>query len=185
MIMSLIVVTVKPLSEGVEVDISGLGPSQPKKARKEKRPTAKRSGRFRKGWNLPRFIAASTKGDKFAYCQLCSKNFMVSHSGFSDIRCHCEGLQHTERYKESPKNANITSLLSSSLTSKVMSAEVMMAVWIKIQITDPGEVKYKHLSTLALQLLTSNTDSIFSLVRRIPVINVYYNSIITYWLPLQ
>ena len=36
------------LSEDVEVDISGLGPSQPKKARKEKRPTAKGSGRFRK-----------------------------------------------------------------------------------------------------------------------------------------
>ena len=89
MIMSVIVVTVKHHSQKVwnEVDISGLGPCQPKKARKEKRPTAKGSGRFRKGWNLPRFIAASTKGDKFAYCQLCSKNFMVmvSHSGFSDI----------------------------------------------------------------------------------------------------
>ena len=36
------------LSEGVEVDISGLGPSQLKKARKEKKPTAKGSGRFRK-----------------------------------------------------------------------------------------------------------------------------------------
>ena len=46
-----------------------------------------------------------------------------------------------------------------------------MAVWIRIQIT-MGEVKYKHLSTLALQLLsipTSNADSegVFSLVRRI------------------
>ena len=117
-------------SEDVEVDISGLGPSQSKKAREEKRPKAKGSGRFRKSWNLPRFITASTKGDKFAYCQLCSKNFMVSHSGFSDIRRHCEGLQHTERYKESQKSVNITSLLNSSLTSKVISAEVMMAQFI-------------------------------------------------------
>ena len=81
------------LSEGVEVDISGLGPSQPKKARKEKRATAKGS--------------ASTKEDKFAYYQVCSKNFMVSQSGFSDIRHHCEGLQHTTK---SPKKV-LTSLV--------------------------------------------------------------------------
>lgn len=108
-----------------------LGPSQAKKARTDEK--LKGTGRFKKSWNLPKFITASTKGNKHAYCQLCSRDFMVSHCGFRDIKRHCEGLLHQQRLDESNKSANITHLLrepSSSQALKVISAEVIMAQFI-------------------------------------------------------
>ena len=52
----------------------GSGPSQSKKARIDGQ--SKGTGRFKKSWNLPKFITASTKGNRFAYCKL-----LVSHCG--------------------------------------------------------------------------------------------------------
>ena len=102
--------------------------SEPKKARRDLKSTG--TGRFKRSWNLPKFITESTKGKTFAYCQLCLKDFMVSHSGFSDIRRHCESMLHKRRYNESQRNSSIATILRRSQASKVVSAEVMMAQFI-------------------------------------------------------
>ena len=38
--------------------------------------------RFKRSWKLPPHITASKRGLKYAYCQLCSSNFDISHGGF-------------------------------------------------------------------------------------------------------
>ena len=35
---------------------------------------------------------ASKQGSKYAYCKLCSSNFVVSYGRFNDIKRHVEGL---------------------------------------------------------------------------------------------
>ena len=45
------------------------------------------SGKYRKSWNIP-FIVASTKGEKYAHCKLCSRDFSVSHGGQNDAKRH-------------------------------------------------------------------------------------------------
>ena len=44
------------------------------------------TGRFKRSWKLPPYIAGSKRGTKYAYCKLCSSNFDISHGGFNDIK---------------------------------------------------------------------------------------------------
>ena len=58
----------------------------------KKRKTS--GGKFKHSWNLPKFISSSSKGARYAYCQLCAKHFTVSHGGINDIKRHVEGAVH-------------------------------------------------------------------------------------------
>ena len=90
------------------------GLSQAKKARVER---SGGTGRFMKSWKLPKFITASSKGNKHAYCQLCSKHFSVAYCGFRDIQHHCEGMLHQERMSESSKNVSLSNMLPGKSSS--------------------------------------------------------------------
>ena len=46
------------------------------------------SGKFKKSWNIP-FLVPSTKGEKFTYCRLCSRDVSVAHGGLNDAKRHC------------------------------------------------------------------------------------------------
>ena len=56
-------------------------------------------GKFKHSWNLPKFISSSSKGARYAYCQLCAKHFTVSHGGINDIKRHVEGAVHQQKYR--------------------------------------------------------------------------------------
>ena len=60
---------------------------RPRIARGPSRKLSGRSGRFKKSWNIP-YIVASTKGDKYAYCRPCNRNFSVAHGGHNDAKRH-------------------------------------------------------------------------------------------------
>ena len=47
--------------------------------------TSKSGGKFRCSLRLP-FILTNTKGEKFAYCILCSHDFSVTHGGHNDVK---------------------------------------------------------------------------------------------------
>ena len=51
-------------------------------ASKKRKP----SGMFKTTWKLPKFITCSDKGNRFAFCKLCSSHFGVSHGGINDVR---------------------------------------------------------------------------------------------------
>ena len=92
------------------------------------------TGRFKKSWKFP-FINASTRGRRFSYCKLCNSHFSVAHGGVNDVKRHCQGPGHLRKHSESERNASIAkffeeSSVAHSLTSKVTSAEVMMARFI-------------------------------------------------------
>ena len=92
------------------------------------------SGKHRKSWNIP-FIVASTKGEKYAHCKFCSCDFSVSHSGHNDAKRHCDSAGHQKKHSELQSNTSITSFFgesSVSHSSKVISAEVMMAQFIAL-----------------------------------------------------
>ena len=92
------------------------------------------SGKYRKSWNIP-FIVASTKGEKFAHCKLCSRDFSVSHGGHNDAKRHCDSAVHRKKHSELQSNTSITSFFGESSLShstKVISAEVMMAPFIAL-----------------------------------------------------
>ena len=84
--------------------------------KRSKSAPRERSGRFKKSWNLP-FIVASAKGDKFAYCSLCSRDFSVIHGGRNDAQRHCETLGHQRKFSESQSNSSIRSFVGESSTS--------------------------------------------------------------------
>ena len=82
------------------------------------------SGKYRKSWNIP-FIVASTKGEKFAHCKLCSRDFSVSHGGHNDAKRHCDSAAHHKKHSELQSNTSITSFFgesSVSHTTKVISS---------------------------------------------------------------
>ena len=92
------------------------------------------SGKYRKSWNI-QFIVASTKGEKFAHCKLCSRDFSVSHGGHNDAKRHCDSAVHQKKHSELQSNTSITSFFGESSLShstKVISAEVMMAQFIAL-----------------------------------------------------
>ena len=72
---------------------SGEGPGSP--VRKKTKLVAG-GGMFRSSWDLPPYIAESTKGEKFAFCKLCNSHFSVSHGGFNDITHHMNCLAHVQ-----------------------------------------------------------------------------------------
>jgi hypothetical protein len=52
-------------------------------------------GKFKTSWRLPEGITASTnKGDQYAYCKLCNRDFSVAHGGFNDVTWHIKGPVH-------------------------------------------------------------------------------------------
>ena len=51
------------------------------------------TGRFKRSWKLPPYITSNKRESKYAYCKLCSSNFVIG--GFNDINYHVEGLRHT------------------------------------------------------------------------------------------
>ena len=85
-------------------------------------------GKFKTSWKLPPYVTQSTRGDKYAYCKLCSSHFSVSHGGYNDVTRH-GGATHQQRFKESKQNSSIEEFFvtpSSAHASKVISAEVTM-----------------------------------------------------------
>ena len=100
-----------------------------------KRPRLSRSktgGKFKKSWDIP-FLAPSKKGEKFAYCTLCSRDFSVAHGGLNDAKRHCDSSGHQNKYSECQSNSSLYFRESSvSHNSKVLSAEVMMAQFIAL-----------------------------------------------------
>ena len=100
-----------------------------------KRPRLSRSsGKFKKSWNIP-FLTPSKKGEKYTYCSLCSRDFSVAHGGLNDAKRHCESSGHQKKYSEYQSNSSITTYFgesSLSHSSKVISAEVMMAQFIAL-----------------------------------------------------
>ena len=101
-------------------------------ASKKRKP----SGMFKTTWKLPKFITCSDKGNRFAFCKLCSSHFGVSHGGINDVKRHIEGSKHKDKFLESQKSASISNYFGEcqqpSLihTQKVMSAELMMCQFI-------------------------------------------------------
>ena len=86
------------------------------------------SGRFK---NAP-FIVASSKAEYFAYFRLCSPDFSVAHGGHMtlNITVKARGIN-----SDSQSNSTMTRFLgesSMSHSSKVISAEVMMAQFIAL-----------------------------------------------------
>ena len=67
------------------------GPPVPKKRKSI-------TGKFKHSWNLPPYICESSKGSMFAYCQLCSSHFTVSHGGLNDVKRHIDGSGHQQRF---------------------------------------------------------------------------------------
>ena len=98
-------------------------------------PPAKRKkpARFMSTWTLPPGITASTRGPSFAYCRLCQDHFSVAHGGFNDVTRHVQGKGHAKRFKDTDTSRTIQSFVgqsSTSLSSKVMQAEVVMCNFI-------------------------------------------------------
>ena len=106
------------------------GSSSSSAAKKKCQPT----GKFKSSWKLPEGITASSKGDRYAYCKLCSSHFGVAHGGLNDLSRHIKGPFHLQRLKDSQSTRGLTSMLgqSSSLSHarKVMTAEVIMCNFI-------------------------------------------------------
>ena len=103
-----------------------------------KRPCLFRSktcgGRFKKSWDIP-FLEPSKKGEKFAYCTLCSRDFSVAHGGLNDATHHCESSGHQKKYSEFKSNSSLTTYFresSQSHKSRVLAAEVMMAQFVAL-----------------------------------------------------
>ena len=95
------------------------------------------TGRFKRSWKLPPYIAGSKRGTKYAYCKLCSSNFDISHGGFNDIKRHVEGVRHTQRLSQSSSSSPITdfygmSAVTQSHSRNVISAELMMCQFIAL-----------------------------------------------------
>ena len=97
---------------------------------------------------------ASSKGEKFAYCRLCSRDFSVVHGGHHDAKRPCESSGHHGKYSESQYNSTITSSWgesSMSHSSKVISAEVMMAQFVALHnlpFQAAGHLSDLHVSRL-------------------------------------
>lgn len=52
------------------------------------------------------FVTASQKGSSFAYCNVCSKDFKISHGGKNDITEHASSANHKSNsriMKSTPK----------------------------------------------------------------------------------
>ena len=43
-------------------------------------------GKFKHNWTLPTHISSSSKGSRFAYCELCAKHLTVFHGGMNESR---------------------------------------------------------------------------------------------------
>ena len=111
---------------------SGEGPESPV-TKKRRTSAVTGGGKFRWTWELPPYIAESTKGEKFAFCKLCNSHFSVSHGGFHDITRHTNGLAHGQRLKDAQGTTSIASAFSQShadTSAKVISAEIMMSQFI-------------------------------------------------------
>ena len=95
---------------------------------RKKRKIVTGGGKFKSSWELPPYIAESRKGEKFAFCKLCSSHFSVSHGGFNDVTRHTTGLVHGQRLKEAQGTTSIASVFPQShvdTSAKVISAEIM------------------------------------------------------------
>ena len=94
--------------------------------------------KFKPSWILPKFVSSSTKGARYAYCQLCAKHFTVSHGGINYIKRHVEGAVHQQKYKDSQSCASISSLFGGNQqqrlihASNVLSAEIKMTQFIAV-----------------------------------------------------
>ena len=119
-------------SSSTSATSSGEGSGSPvRKKRKSAMVTG--GGKFRSGWELPPYIAESTKGEKFAFCKLCSSHFIVSHGGFNDVTRHTNVLPHGQRLKDAQGTTSIASAFSrghADTSAKVISAEIMMSQFI-------------------------------------------------------
>ena len=98
--------------------------------------SGKSAGRFKHNWSLPRHIASSSKGCRFAYCRLCDKHSTVSHGGFNDAKRHVNGAVHQRRIRSTQGSDDISNLLTKSQehslihSANVTSAEIMMVKFI-------------------------------------------------------
>ena len=89
----------------------------------------KLSGKFKRSWKVP-YISSSKKGDKFAHCTLCLRDFSVSHGGINDVMRHCQSRGHVNRYSDCQSNSTLSSFVTTtnpSHQSEVIAAEVMMS----------------------------------------------------------
>ena len=135
---------VPPLLQGRENRILETSPSggsecsslATKRKRTSPRESGKSAGRFKHNWSLPRHIASSYKGCRFAYCRLCDKHFTVSHGGFNDVKRHVNGAVHQRRIRSTQGSDDISNLLTKSQghslihSANVTSAEIMMVKFI-------------------------------------------------------
>ena len=125
-------------SEDFESSALGNTDSECPPAKKKAKTVTQSSShaKFKPSWKLPLYITSSSKGNKYAYCKLCSSHFTVSHGGFNDLKRHVDGAGHQQRLKDSQKNASISTFFgearepSLAHASKVMSAELMMTQFI-------------------------------------------------------
>ena len=107
----------------------------PKKQKSISKKSAGKSkaAKFQTHWSLPPHIASSSKGNTYAYCQLCSSHFSVSHGGYNDVTRHVSGSLHQQRLKDSSQTASISSFFRKDApahTQAVTSAEVRMVQFI-------------------------------------------------------
>ena len=107
-----------------------------KRRRRSPKKSAKSAGRFKHNWSLPRHIASSSKGCRFAYCRLCDKHFPISHGGFNDVKRHVNRTVHQRRIRSAQGSADISNILRKSQghsvihSANVTSAENMMVKFI-------------------------------------------------------
>ena len=71
---------------------------------------------FKKNWNIA-FLAPNTKGEKFSYCSLCSRDVSVAHWGLNGAKRHCESAGHQKKYSECQCNTFITTYFGESSLS--------------------------------------------------------------------
>ena len=127
------------------------------------------SGKFKKSWNIP-FLVPSTKGEKFTYCRLCSRDVSVAHGGLNDAKRHCESAGHQKKYSECQSNTSIITYLgetSLSHSSKVLSAKVMMAQFIALHNL-PFQAA-DHLTELCFQTLELQPICLLSIPKLKPL----------------
>jgi len=63
-------------------------------------------------------LQASIKGETFAFCTICSSNFMVSHGGLADCKRHVEGDNHVKFFNVRQQNQSLTSMMGKSVSKK-------------------------------------------------------------------
>lgn len=75
-------------------------------------------------------IKLSSKGEKFAFCEICRCDFSISHAGKYDIARHIKSAKHSEHFKNFSSSSKINTFFKNDTQFDVSQAELLFTSFL-------------------------------------------------------